>query len=589
MAKNICALQSFLMDFLGCCTKRDNSLLPADDETNTRLATLRRKRGSMVERQALIADHASNVKTFAGHYQFNDTDVLGTGSFGTVRKARLKRCPSIVRAVKELRKVSADQTRTVRREVLILRNLDHPNICKLFETFEDETHLYLVMELITGRPLLDELEEIMRQGHNDEKWNMAVMRQVFDGLRYCHRQGVLHRDMKLENIMVDEVYGEPHIKIIDFGFAVASEPITGFQSKYREGTRAYMAPEVLKHARYSTASDMWSAGVVLFLLILREFPDRLCIPEQTQRIESLDARDLLRRLLERDPWSRMSAEEAAKHAWTCGRSTHDNHSAQKENMQKAVTSFLDFYRCDKLQKAALTAVASQLCGQQLQDMRRHFQELDSDGNGVVTKEEMVALFEASAPPSISEPGKWVHEVFDQLDSDGSGELEFTEFQAAVMQAYVGISEETMQAAFHALDVDSSGTISREELGRVMCASNEELTSYIAKADLNGDGELDFDEFKAIFASLPPSLSSTYETCDFNINSLVKSVVPSVRAPKTETISSNRPKPCKERQAMHPATPPLSCLRPRRRSTPAENSVESMPHEPMPRACTDLRF
>merc|ERR1719215_823579 len=226
------------------------------------------------------------------------------------------------------------------------------------------------------------------------------------------------------------------------------------------GTRAYMAPEVIKSSKFSTASDMWSAGIILFLMCTGGFPDAENMHEQIrQGISNPDARELLLCVLQADPWLRMSAKEASDHPWTRGTSTNGEHGEQREDLQKAMKSFLDFYRCDKLQKAALTAVASQLCGQQLEDMRKHFQELDSDGNGVVTKEEMVALFEASAPPSISEPGKWVHEVFDQLDSDGSGELEFTEFQAAVMQAYVDISEETMQAAFHALDVDSSGTIS----------------------------------------------------------------------------------------------------------------------------------
>jgi len=216
-------------------------------------------------------------------------------------------------------------------------------------------------------------------------------------------------------------------------------------------------------------------------------------------------------ILQVDPWLRMSADEASEHPWTRGMGAH----GQTGDLDKAMTSFLDFFRCDKLQKALLTAVASQLCGQQMQHMRKDFQQLDSDGNGVVTEQELIAMFEANPPPSIKDPSMWVHEIFNQLDSDGSGEFEFTEFQAAVVRSYVGISEEAMQAAFHALDVDSSGTISQEELGRVMQASNEELMSYMAHADLNGDGVLDFDEFKAIFAALPVSLADTRATCSFD--------------------------------------------------------------------------
>jgi len=498
---------------ISCCVQRDDRQQPIDEDENNRLSTNRR-RGS-VERQALIAEHLAESRSFTDSYAYSCQDVLGTGSFGTVRKARLKSCPSIIRAVKEVSKVSPNNTKLIRQEVNVLRNLDHPNICKLFETFEDEQHVYLVMELIKGRPLLEELEDNVRRGHLNERWNVTVMRQVFDGLRYCHHHSVLHNDLKLENVMVDKVNDEPHIKLIDFGMAAFSGHCTGYLCKMFQGTRAYMAPEVIKSSQYSSASDMWSAGVVLFLLCVGEFPDSMDMHDQIQTIHDPDARELLLCILQIDPWLRMSADEASEHPWTRGMTAHGRHAEKMGVLQKTMTSFLDFYKCDKLQQAALTAVASQLCGQQLQDMRKHFQQLDSDGNGVVTKEEFIAMFEANPPPSIKDPSIWVHELFEQLDSDGSGEFEFTEFEAAVVRSYVGISEEAMQAAFHALDVDNSGTISTEELGRVVQGSNEELMSYMVQADLNGDGVLDFDEFKAIFAALPVSLADTGGTCNFD--------------------------------------------------------------------------
>jgi len=567
MVQDVDFLRRTTIDLFTCCMQRDSGQLPGDKDPCSLGSTLRSKRGSgTVERQALIAEHITKNKSFASVYDLNTQDVLGTGSFGTVRTARLKRCPSIIRAVKEVHKCDPNQTKLIRREVDVLRNLDHPNICKLFETFEDQQRIYLVMELIKGRPLIEEVQDNVRRGHLNEKWNVTVMSQIFDGLRYCHNQGVLHNDLKLENVMVDKVNGEVHIKLIDFGTAVMLEPCTGYHSKIFQGTQAYMAPEVIASSQYSTASDMWSAGVILFLLYVGEFPDSMNMHGQIQTIDNPDARELLLCILQVDPWLRMSADEASEHPWTCGIGAH----GQTGDLQKAMTSFLDFYRCDKLQKALLTAVASQLCGQQLQHMRKDFQQLDSNGNGVVTEQELIAIFEANPPPSIKDPSKLVHEIFDQLDSDGSGELEFTEFQAAVVRSYVGISEDAMQAAFHALDVDSSGTISQEELGRVMQASNEELMSYMAHADLNGDGVLDFDEFKAVFAALPVSLADTGGPCNFDpvcpgglaANSVNPTMMPSVKAPTTEEIS-NHLKHCEEQQL----TPPLYCFTPRGRSLP----------------------
>jgi len=506
------------MHFLACCCKRDDSLLPGQEDTAKQHSTCKSGNGSVtVDRQALISEYPTGIKSFAANYELNAQDVLGSGSYGTVRKARLRRFPTIVRAVKELRK-SPKRMKQIRQEVGVLRNLDHPNICKLFETFEDQKNVYLVLELIKGRPLVDELEDNIRHGRFDETWNKTVMRQIFDGLCYCHHLGVLHNDLKLENVMVSKVNGEPHITLIDFGLAGLSEQTrTRYKIKMVQGTRHYMAPEVIKSCKYSKASDMWSAGIILFLLYKGGFPDLMEKQEQIATIDNLDARELLFCILQVDPSRRLSADEASEHRWTRGMDANGRHVEWTEDSQKATESFLDFYRCNKLQKAALTAVASQLCGQQMEDMRKLFQRFDYDGNGVVTKEELIALFEANPLPSIKDPSLWIHEIFDQLDSDGSGEFEFTEFQAAVMRSYVGISEEAMQAAFHALDVDNSGTISQEELGRCVQGSKEELLSYMMHADLNGDGVLDFEEFKAIFASLPVSQADaggSYDFCDF---------------------------------------------------------------------------
>jgi len=548
---------------LTCCLQRDDDLLPGDDDSTKPLSTRRSGNGSArrsvtVERQALISEHLTGIQSFTASYDLNPQDVLGSGRYGTVRKARLKRFPTIVRAVKELRKCPK-RAKHIRQEVIILRNLDHPNVCKLFETFEDQNHVYLVLELITGRPLLDELEDNIRLGHFDERWTKTVMRQIFDALRYCHHQGVLHNDLKLENVMVDKVKGEPHITLIDFGLAGLSEQKeTRYKTKILMGTRDYMAPEVIKSAQYSTASDMWSAGIILFLLYMGGFPDLKEKQNQIETIDNLDARELLSCILQVDPSLRMSANEALEHPWTRGMGGNCRHGEQTEDLQKAMKSFLDFYKCSKLQKAALTAAASQLCGQQLEDMRKLFQQLDCDGNGVVTKGELVALFEANPLPSIKDTSLLIHEIFDELDSDGSGELEFTELQAAVMRSYVGISEEAMQAAFHALDVDNSGTISQDELGRVVRASKEELLSYMRQADLNGDGVLDFEEFKAIFTSLSVASDGLAS------NSLNHTLSPSAKTPGAlteENLASAYRATVTQDSATIPFLPPPSPHRP----------------------------
>jgi len=260
----------------------------------------------------------------------------------------------------------------------------------------------------------------------------------------------------------------------------------------------YLAPEVLNSCIYSEASDMWATGVILFVMFKGKFPGQKYLAMQVKEIDPTTGSDLVSGLLNEDPSVRMSAAQAAKHPWTTSNCTESKSMTPEEDLQAVTSSFLDFYKSDKLLKAALTALASQTCGQQIFSLRDSFNLMDTDGNGVITKEELLAAFEEAPPPGITNVTEWVQDIFDELDSDGSGELEFTEWEAAAMRSFTSISEEAMRAAFHVLDTDHSGTISVQELSRVMpMVSEVELVAAIAQADLNGDGVIDFFEFSTM--------------------------------------------------------------------------------------------
>jgi Ca2+-binding EF-hand superfamily protein len=178
------------------------------------------------------------------------------------------------------------------------------------------------------------------------------------------------------------------------------------------------------------------------------------------------------------------------------------------NIAELGQSFLEFYQSDKLQKAALTAVASQITGDQIDALREQFHLIDKDGNGVITKDELVQAFEAAPPSKQGDIRAWAEALFEQLDSDGSGEIEFTEWEAAALRSFTEISDSAMLAAFRTIDVDDTGNISLDNLRRLIQVDNEELTDIMARADLNGDGVIDFEEFKAVFSTLAPHVSGT---------------------------------------------------------------------------------
>ena len=185
---------------------------------------------------------------------------LGKGSYGSVSKAKDLRT-GVVRAVKVVYKPKIENVTRLKREILIMKRLDHPNIIRLFEVFEDSKNLYLVMELCTGGELFD---RIIRSGHFSERYAAALMKQTFSALAYCHANDVMHRDMKPENLLFVDSSPVSTLKVIDWGFAAKCGKNHKFSSVV--GTPYYVAPEVL-FGNYDKRCDIWSTGVILYILL----------------------------------------------------------------------------------------------------------------------------------------------------------------------------------------------------------------------------------------------------------------------------------------------------------------------------------
>mmetsp|Transcript_12570 Transcript_12570/g.24587 ORF Transcript_12570/g.24587 Transcript_12570/m.24587 type:complete len:363 (+) Transcript_12570:63-1151(+) len=242
---------------------------------------------------------------------------LGSGSVATVRKARRRHCWDIVRAVKQVDKARVKCRKTVGREIGILMTLDHPNICKMFESYVDYQSIHLVMEFLEGHDLQREIDENIRLKRHDETRYSAIVSQLLDAVRYCHDVGVVHRDLRPGHVIVCDTidYAFPVTKLIDFGLALEGPPHEGHNTGRLEGSMAYLAPEVHHATIYSEASDMYSIGVIMFVMLLERFPSNN-VQNDILDIESPDGRDLVSGLLKRDPRLRMIAAQAAKHPWT---------------------------------------------------------------------------------------------------------------------------------------------------------------------------------------------------------------------------------------------------------------------------------
>jgi len=193
------------------------------------------------------------------------TKVLGSGAFGKVFLTTNKVDTSIKVAIKVLDKEKLKENiDCIMEEVAILNTLDHPNIVKYYETYDDNKYIYLVMEYITGGQLFDKITTQKNQNFSEHD-ACNYMRELFSSINHCHAQGIIHRDIKPENIMISN---ENTVRLIDFGLSKASKKknLTTIA-----GTPYYMAPEVLS-GNYSSKADIWSLGVLLYTLVSGYLP-----------------------------------------------------------------------------------------------------------------------------------------------------------------------------------------------------------------------------------------------------------------------------------------------------------------------------
>eukprot|EP00954_Amorphochlora_amoebiformis_P020510 1339865-Amorphochlora_amoeboformis.AAC.1 len=192
-------------------------------------------------------------------------EVLGRGSFAIVKRAVRKKDGKEL-AVKIIKKAKLGQKelQIVHDEVKIMDKIRHPNCVRLEEIFETNKKLYLVMEKLSGGELFD---RIVAKGSYSEKEASQLIKSVATALSYLHKIGIVHRDLKPENLIYANNDKDSLIKITDFGLAKLKEAQGDGMMTTACGTPGYVAPEVLKKLKYNEAVDIWSMGVILYILL----------------------------------------------------------------------------------------------------------------------------------------------------------------------------------------------------------------------------------------------------------------------------------------------------------------------------------
>ncbi|XP_028659824.2 myosin light chain kinase 3-like isoform X2 [Erpetoichthys calabaricus] len=284
----------------------------------------------------------------ASFYAIDKQEIIGGGRFGQVHKCTEK-SSGLTLAAKIIKARGSKEKEEVKNEIQVMNQLNHANLIQLYAAFESKYEIVLVMEYVEGGELFDRI--IDENCNLTELDTILFIKQICDGIQYMHQMYILHLDLKPENILcVDRATNK--IKIIDFGLARRYKPREKLKVNF--GTPEFLAPEVINYDFVSFPTDMWSLGVITYMLLSGLSPFlgendnetlnnilscRWDFEEEEFKNVSEEAKDFIRKLLIKDKSWRISATESLKHPWLSDRSLHYTlHQQAKSHMTHAPSS-----------------------------------------------------------------------------------------------------------------------------------------------------------------------------------------------------------------------------------------------------------
>jgi len=359
----------------------------------------------------------------------------------------------------------------LRHEIALLRKVDHPNVIQLFETYEDQDNIYLVLELASGGELFDSLVDA-ELGHYTEAHAAHVFYMMILGVRHCHQQGIIHRDLKLENFIFETKAHESQLKLIDFGL---SKKFNEREEQRRVGTCYYMAPEVLDRQEYTFGCDVWGLGVLLYMMLTgvppfegeddKEIRAAVHIGKYDWSVEeefgfkiSDEAKDLVAKMLVMDHAKRIDLRDALTHPWVQKRLAEDKVNHDHALDKSVATRLKNFGHFRKIKRVALELVALQLTPDVIHDLREQFIKLDADGSGSIT----LAEFQEGMKGHYADEHE-LKELFENLDEGHDGRLSYHEFLAAAIDHNAVFTKGNIETAFKRFNIEDKNGIVHKEL------------------------------------------------------------------------------------------------------------------------------
>mmetsp|Transcript_49103 Transcript_49103/g.104421 ORF Transcript_49103/g.104421 Transcript_49103/m.104421 type:complete len:541 (+) Transcript_49103:285-1907(+) len=340
----------------------------------------------------------------------------------------------------QLRLVEKKYLEELKNEIDVLRTLDHPNIVKAYEVYENRKNIYVLMEYCSGGDLYARAPYAENQVAN-------VITQICSAISHMHKNGVVHRDLKVENIMFESREPTARIKVLDFGLSKKFMPGSSGVMTDWVGTVYTMSPQVLSGI-YTSKADYWAIGVIAFLLLCDEKPfkgrKRSQVVKNIKNCNydfraprwlkvSKEAMEFVSSLLVYDPDTRLSATDAISHPWLKKSqypATEADAKAHEALMGNVADNILSYAKMSEFRRIAAVVVAHKSSTAEIKDMRKAFYKYDIKKDGVISMEEFkLALSE------FNYTDEELNDMFSRMDVNNNGVILYTEFLAATLEMH----------------------------------------------------------------------------------------------------------------------------------------------------------
>ena len=433
---------------------------------------------------------------------------IGSGTYSKVYQVRQKSTGEL-RACKYISKEKFKKESLIQfeNECKILEQSDHPNIVKIFEIFNTEKSFYLIMENCNGGSLSNKIEE--RINHDkpfDENILSEIIRQISSAIKYIHDRNICHRDLKPDNICFTNMGSMENntAKLIDFGL--------GKMMKVNEktdsivGSPLYVAPEVL-NKNYTKKCDIWSLGVIIFLLVggyppflgndnaqtnMKILSMKYEFKEKGFKNASEDVKDLIRHCLVKED-ERYNIEQVLEHKWINKNKIIPFYN--KDICDEFEKNFRLYQKMENLEKKIIMFIAMRLSEEEIKKFENLFIALDKDDSGTLSKEEFLEGINKFADNKLSKED--INNIFKKIDTNANKEIDYTEFISSLIGKDIYLNKDKLKEVFDALDKNKKGKIEKNDVKNILNLEENCIKKYeslLEEIGKGNDDEINFDEF-----------------------------------------------------------------------------------------------